>query len=87
MTFKKSVRTAKKTPHFTVTKINLLTLFKEIIAVYCENNTRTYKRIRNAQLMSVKQVVHAVTNGIQGIKKGMTKSTGSQLTVLTSLLH
>jgi hypothetical protein len=35
--FKDSVRTAKKTPHFTVTKINRLTLFKEIIAVYCEN--------------------------------------------------
>jgi hypothetical protein len=29
-----SVRTAKKTPHFTVTKINRLTLFKEIILVY-----------------------------------------------------
>jgi hypothetical protein len=33
--FKNSVRTAKKT-HFTVTKINRLTLFKEIIAVYSE---------------------------------------------------
>jgi hypothetical protein len=32
--FKNSVRTAKKTRHFTVTKINRLTLFKEIIAVY-----------------------------------------------------
>jgi hypothetical protein len=27
--FQASVRTAKKTPHFTVTKINRLTLFKE----------------------------------------------------------
>jgi hypothetical protein len=33
-------RTAKKTPHFTVTKINRLTLFKEIIAVYGENRTK-----------------------------------------------
>jgi hypothetical protein len=33
ITFKDSVRTAKKTQHFTVTKINRLTLFKEIIAV------------------------------------------------------
>jgi hypothetical protein len=36
--FKNSVRTAKKTQHITITKINWLTLFKEIIAVYCENN-------------------------------------------------
>jgi hypothetical protein len=39
MVFKNSVRTAKKTPHFTVTKINRLTLFKEIIAVYSESQT------------------------------------------------
>jgi hypothetical protein len=38
--FKNSVRTAKKTQLFTITKINLLTLFKEIIAVYCENHTK-----------------------------------------------
>jgi hypothetical protein len=37
---KNSVRTAKKTQHFTITNINWLTLFKEIIAVYCENNTK-----------------------------------------------
>jgi hypothetical protein len=37
-TIKNSVRTAKKTQHFTVTKINWLTLFKVIIAVYCENH-------------------------------------------------
>jgi hypothetical protein len=39
--FKYSVRTAKKTQHFTITKINWLTLFKEIIAVYSENHTKT----------------------------------------------
>jgi hypothetical protein len=38
--FKNSVRTAKKTPHFTITKINQLALFKEIIAVYTEHHTR-----------------------------------------------
>jgi hypothetical protein len=32
--FKNSVRTAKKTQLFTITKINWLTLFKEIIPVY-----------------------------------------------------
>jgi hypothetical protein len=40
MVFKNSVRTAKKTPSFTITKINWLTLFKEIIAVYSENHTK-----------------------------------------------
>jgi hypothetical protein len=36
--YKNSVRTSKKTRHFTITKINWLTL-KEIIAVYIENHT------------------------------------------------
>jgi hypothetical protein len=34
MLFKNSVRTSKRTPHFTITNINWLMLFKEIIAVY-----------------------------------------------------
>jgi hypothetical protein len=38
--FKNSVRTSKRTPHFTITTINLLTLFKEIIPVYAENDTK-----------------------------------------------
>jgi hypothetical protein len=40
VTFKDPVRTAKKTQHFTVTKINRLTLFKEIIAVYGEKHMK-----------------------------------------------
>jgi hypothetical protein len=40
MLVKDSARTARKTPHFTVTKINWLTLFKEMIAVCCENRTK-----------------------------------------------
>jgi hypothetical protein len=32
--FKNSVRTSKRTPYFTITKINWLMLFKKIIAVY-----------------------------------------------------
>jgi hypothetical protein len=36
---KNSVRTSKRT-HFTVTKINWLTLFKEVIAVYGHNHTK-----------------------------------------------
>jgi hypothetical protein len=43
MLFKNSVRTSKRTPHFTVTKINWLILFKEIIVVYSENHIKTYK--------------------------------------------
>jgi hypothetical protein len=39
MLFKNSVRTSKRTPHFTITKINWLTLFKEMIPVYTENYT------------------------------------------------
>jgi hypothetical protein len=38
--FKNSVRTLKRTLHFTITKINWLMLFKEIIAAYSENHTK-----------------------------------------------
>jgi hypothetical protein len=34
MLFKNPVRTSKRTPYFTITKINWLTLFKEVIDVY-----------------------------------------------------
>jgi hypothetical protein len=42
MLFKNPVRTSKRTPHFIITKINWLVLFKELIAVYTdsENNSR-----------------------------------------------
>jgi hypothetical protein len=40
MLFKNSVRTSKRTLHFTITKINWLMLFKEIIAVYSENHEK-----------------------------------------------
>jgi hypothetical protein len=43
MLFKNSVRTSKRTPHLTITKINWLTLFKEIIAVYSLNHTKLIK--------------------------------------------
>jgi hypothetical protein len=38
--FKNSVRTSKRTPHFTITKVNWLMLFREIIAVYSENHAK-----------------------------------------------
>jgi hypothetical protein len=37
---KNSVRTSKRTPHFTITKINWLMLFKEIIDDCAENDTK-----------------------------------------------
>jgi hypothetical protein len=40
MLFKNSVHTSKRTPNFTITSINFLTLFKEIIAVYIENHAK-----------------------------------------------
>jgi hypothetical protein len=43
MLFKNSVRTSKRTPHFTITKIDWLTPFKEIIAVCSENDTKPRK--------------------------------------------
>jgi hypothetical protein len=40
MLFKNPVRTSKRTPYFTITNINWLMLFKEIIAVYSENHAK-----------------------------------------------
>jgi hypothetical protein len=42
--FKNSVRTSKRTPHFTITKINWLMLFKEIMHVYSKNHTKPINR-------------------------------------------
>jgi hypothetical protein len=38
MLFKNPVRTSKRTPHFTITDINWLTLFKEIIGLFWESH-------------------------------------------------
>jgi hypothetical protein len=56
MLFNNSVRTAKKTPHFTVTKINRLTLFKEIIAVYSEYHMKHINTFcgQNAEFLIIK---------------------------------
>jgi hypothetical protein len=63
---KRSVCTKKKTPHFTITKINWLTLFWEIIAVYSENHTKYIYTLcgQNAELLIVKAVVHIGTTGL-----------------------
>jgi hypothetical protein len=54
-------RTAKKSSQFTVTKINCLTVFKEINAVYNENHM---KHINVKWKWLLKQVVDIVTNGL-----------------------
>jgi len=53
MLFKNSVRTSKRTPHFTITKINWLTLFKEIIAVYSENHAKPITFEAEARLNNI----------------------------------
>jgi hypothetical protein len=54
--FKNSVRTAKKTQLFTITKINWLMLFKEIIAVCSKNHTKPINTLcgQDVELISVK---------------------------------
>jgi hypothetical protein len=56
MLFKNPVRTSKRTPHFTITKINWLTLFKEIIAVHSENLMKSTHTLcgKDAELLIVK---------------------------------
>jgi hypothetical protein len=53
--FKNSVRTAKKTQHFSITKVSWLILFREIIAVYSENNAKPINTLcgHNAELLNV----------------------------------
>jgi hypothetical protein len=48
------VRTAKKIQYFTITKVNWLKLFKEIIAVYTENEKEHLNAVlgRNADLQN-----------------------------------
>jgi hypothetical protein len=54
--FNNSVRTAKKTQHFAITKINWLMLFKEIIAIYSDNHMEPINTIsvENVELLVVK---------------------------------
>jgi hypothetical protein len=61
MALKNSVRTAKKTHHFTITKINRLKLFKEIIAVYSQNYMKIIQPVCKTQsYMLLKQMARVV---------------------------
>jgi hypothetical protein len=53
--FKYLVRNAKKTQHFTITKISWLTLFKKIIDFYTDNQTEPINTLcgQNAELLIV----------------------------------
>jgi hypothetical protein len=42
--YKSPVLTSKETQHLSITKIDWLTVFKDIIAVYSENHTKRIKR-------------------------------------------
>jgi hypothetical protein len=72
MLFKNSVRTSKRTPHFTITEINWLTLSKEIIAVYSENLTK----YRDTMLT---QVGHIITTRLQPVNTAPTQLLHSPL--------
>jgi tRNA A37 threonylcarbamoyladenosine dehydratase len=61
-----SVRTTKRTQHFTITKINPLTLFKKII-VYIENHARHKYTMHSYRLII--QAVPTVTIKLQRIKR------------------
>jgi len=52
MLFNNSVRTSKRTPHFTITNINWLMLFKEIIVFYNENQSKA--QIQNTAFEIIK---------------------------------
>jgi hypothetical protein len=52
MLFKNPVRTSKRTPHFTITRINWLTLFMETVFVYSKNRVNPF--LQNAELLDAK---------------------------------
>jgi hypothetical protein len=44
-------------------------LFKETIAVYCENHTKPINTLRGRNYIQVRQVVHIVTTRLQRVKQ------------------
>jgi len=56
MLFKNSVRTSKRTPHFTITTINWLTLFKDVIALFSDNHAKFINTLcgQNVELLNIK---------------------------------
>jgi hypothetical protein len=58
--FNSHAPTSQETHHVTVTKPNRLTLFREIITVYCENHTEHTDTLRgqNAEFLMLKQPIY-----------------------------
>jgi hypothetical protein len=54
--YKNSVRTSQETHYVSATKPNRLMLFREIIAVYCENRTKHINRVcgQNVEFFNIK---------------------------------
>jgi hypothetical protein len=65
MLFKNPVRTSKRTPPFTITNTNSLTLFKEIIAVYSENHAKPiYRQYRELIIVAAgTDIYHSALKG------------------------
>jgi hypothetical protein len=61
--FKNSVRTSQETHYVSATEPNRLMLFRETVAVYCENHTGHTNSLcgQNSKFLMLKQVVHIVT--------------------------
>jgi hypothetical protein len=62
--FKNSVRTSKRTPILTITKISWLMLFKEIIAVYSENYAKPIDTLLTVK--AVKDVSYIYRSALKG---------------------
>jgi hypothetical protein len=64
--YKNSVRTSQETHYVSATKPNRLMLFREIIAVYCENHMEHMNTLHGptVKYSMLKQMVHIVTTGL-----------------------
>jgi hypothetical protein len=72
MLFKNPVRTSKRTPYFTITEINWLMLFKEIIAVYSDSHTKPLNTLyrQYAELLTVKAGGSHLSSGMNPLSPG-----------------
>jgi hypothetical protein len=66
--YKYSVLTSEETHYISATKPNRLMLFRETVAVYCENHTEHINTLcrQNAEASMLKRMVHKDTTGLEG---------------------
>jgi hypothetical protein len=86
MLFKNSVRTSKRTPDFTITKINWLMLFKEIIAVYSENHTKPINTKCSITDCKSRWLIW-LPLGLKGLRIGMVPTRPIRTCVMSCHLH